>query len=61
MESKLLQHTIELSPVIRWNRIQVNFQVGRVKDKSSVVFESEVSHNVDGILKMTFTGIRKIG
>jgi hypothetical protein len=61
MESKLLQHTIELSPVIRWKRIQVNFRVGRVKDKSSVVFESEVSHNVDGSLKMTFTGIRKIG
>jgi hypothetical protein len=53
--------TIELSPVKRRKRIQVDIRVGWVKNKSRVVFESEVSHHIDGSLKMAFMGIRKLG
>ena len=52
---------IELSPVKRRKGVQVDIRVGWVKNKLRVVFELEVTHHMDGSLKMTFMGIRKIG
>ncbi len=53
--------SIEFGPVKGWKRIQVDIQVCRVKDKSGIMFQSEVAHHMNGSLKMAFTGIRKIG
>ncbi len=53
--------SIEFGLVKSWKRIQVNIRVCRVKDKSSIMFKSEVAHHMNGSLKMAFTGIREIG
>jgi hypothetical protein len=53
--------TIELSPVKRQKRIQADIWVGRIENKSRVMFELEIAHHMNGSLKTTFTGICKIG
>jgi hypothetical protein len=39
--------SIEFGPVKGWKRIQVDIRVCQVKDKSGVMFKSEVAHHIE--------------
>ncbi len=55
-----LHITIELGPIISGEGRYVDVGVGWVEDKSRVMLLLEVSHDMEGGVKMSFTGISKM-
>jgi hypothetical protein len=60
MWDSFLYITIELGPIIGGEGRDVNFGVGRVKDKVRVIFLLEVSHHVESSFEVAFTRISKM-
>ena len=59
-KDSFLYITVELHPVILGNRMHVDGWVSWVKHKSGVMFLLEITHHVEGNLKVSCTGVSKV-